>query len=158
MLRTCIRLRTPPVTARFTTPFIWSRYYSSKPTMSHFETSHPESTQGENEWKARPPYRVHEPNEEFHALYEASCHCGQVEYQLSREKPLDSKLCHCTTCQTQHGKFAAPYYQLSLFNFRSCTLPMGGHLPKRRHQLQQGPPLPGMVRSLRKDNRTQTTV
>lgn len=51
----------------------------------------------------RPPYRVHEPNENFPVRYEASCHCGKVQYTLSREEPLDSKLCHCTTCQTQHG-------------------------------------------------------
>jgi hypothetical protein len=61
------------------------------------------STPGINDWKKRAPYRIHEPNEHFNALYEANCHCGRVEYQLNREKPLDSKLCHCTTCQTQHG-------------------------------------------------------
>lgn len=57
------------------------------------------------QWKQRAPYRIHEKNEGFKALYEAACHCGKVRYQLSREKPLDSKLCHCTTCQTQHGMF-----------------------------------------------------
>lgn len=59
--------------------------------------------EGKNEWKKRPPYRVHEPDEHFDVKYEANCHCGRVKYQLSREEPLDSKLCHCTTCQTQHG-------------------------------------------------------
>ena len=57
-----------------------------------------------DQWKFAPPYSMHDPKE-FKARYEASCHCGKVKYQLSREKPLDSKLCHCTTCQTQHGKF-----------------------------------------------------
>lgn len=61
-------------------------------------------TTGLAEWKTRAPYRVHDSNDHFDALYEASCHCGRVKYQLSREAPLDSKLCHCTTCQTQHGK------------------------------------------------------
>ena len=56
-----------------------------------------------DQWKFAPPYSMHDPKE-FKARYEASCHCGKVKYQLSREKPLDSKLCHCTTCQTQHGK------------------------------------------------------
>lgn len=55
------------------------------------------------EWKKRAPYHIHKKSEDFDVRYEASCHCGKVEYQLSREKPLDSKLCHCTTCQTQHG-------------------------------------------------------
>lgn len=60
-------------------------------------------TTGLSEWKQRPPYRIHEPNDKFNALYEANCHCGKVKYQISRKEPLDSKLCHCTTCQTQHG-------------------------------------------------------
>ena len=64
-----------------------------------------ESTKGLSEWKKRAPYRIHEPNDAFDVVYEASCHCGKVKYQLSRAEPLDSKLCHCTTCQTQHGSY-----------------------------------------------------
>lgn len=65
----------------------------------------PGDTEGElNQWKHRPPYKVHDNNANFNARYEASCHCGKVKYQLSREKPLDSKYCHCTTCQKLHGK------------------------------------------------------
>lgn len=58
-----------------------------------------------NEWKFRAPYKVHskDDNGNFKALYEGSCHCGRVQYQLSREKPLDAKYCHCTTCQVLHG-------------------------------------------------------
>lgn len=67
------------------------------------DQSRGESTTGLSEWKKRAPYRVHEPNDNFKALYEANCHCGKVKYQISRKEPLDSKLCHCTTCQTQHG-------------------------------------------------------
>lgn len=63
------------------------------------------STEGElNEWKQRPPYRVHDEAADFKVRYEGSCHCGKVRYQLSREKPLDAKFCHCTTCQKIHGK------------------------------------------------------
>lgn len=63
-----------------------------------------EDVDGEhNEWKFRAPYKVHENEDGFKALYEASCHCGKVKYQLSREKPLDAKYCHCTTCQVLHG-------------------------------------------------------
>lgn len=69
------------------------------------DQSRGESTEGISEWKQRAPYKVHESNDNFKARYEASCHCGKVKYQLSREEPLDSKLCHCTTCQTQHGMF-----------------------------------------------------
>ena len=64
-----------------------------------------ESANGVAEWQKRAPYLIHEPNEEFESKYDAECHCGKVKYQLSREQPLDSKLCHCTTCQTQHGEF-----------------------------------------------------
>jgi hypothetical protein len=68
------------------------------------DQSRGEETTGLSEWKQRPPYRIHEKNEDFDVKYEANCHCGKVRYQLSRREPLDSKLCHCTTCQTQHGK------------------------------------------------------
>jgi len=67
-----------------------------------------ESSTGKHEWKTRPPYSIHQDNDGFEAIYEASCHCGKVQYQLSRDEPLDSKLCHCTTCQTQHGTTSHP--------------------------------------------------
>ena len=56
-----------------------------------------------NEWKFRAPYKVHDNDPNFKARYNGSCHCGKVQYQLSREKPLDSKYCHCQTCQKLHG-------------------------------------------------------
>jgi hypothetical protein len=56
-----------------------------------------ESTTGKNEWKIRAPYRVYDKGENFKVLYDANCHCGRVKYQLSRQEPLDSKLCHCNT-------------------------------------------------------------
>ena len=73
------------------------------------DQSRGESTTGISEWKQRPPYRVHEDNDKFEVKHEASCHCGKVKYQLSRQEPLDSKLCHCTTCQTQHGMYYRPF-------------------------------------------------
>ena len=67
------------------------------------------NTEGEhNQWKFRAPYKVHDNDPSFHARYEASCHCGKIRYQLSRERPLDSKYCHCTTCQKLHGN-APPF-------------------------------------------------
>ena len=59
---------------------------------------------GLDDWKERAPYRIHENTDDFKVRYEASCHCGRVKYQLSREKPLDAKYCHCTTCQRLHGQ------------------------------------------------------
>jgi hypothetical protein len=80
-----------------------ARTYATK--MSPEQQAQEDST-GLNDWKTKAPYRLHDPNEHFEARYEAACHCGKVEYEISREEPLDSKLCHCTTCQTQHGMYA----------------------------------------------------
>ncbi|KAK5126538.1 hypothetical protein LTR08_004666 [Meristemomyces frigidus] len=76
-----------------------------------------------DQWKFRPPYSMHDPKE-FKARYEASCHCGKVKYQLSREEPLDSKLCHCTTCQTQH---AAPFQWAAIFHKEDINFLHGHH-------------------------------
>jgi hypothetical protein len=70
-------------------------------------------------WKKRAPYRIHESNDNFQTRYEANCHCGKVKYQLSREEPLDSKLCHCTTCQTQHGGFLYDHFSEEQFGTSS---------------------------------------
>lgn len=76
------------------------------------------------DWKKRAPYKIHESNEDFKARYEASCHCGKVQYELSREEPLDSKLCHCTTCQTQH---AAPFQWAAIFHKDDINFKDGHH-------------------------------
>ena len=79
------------------------------------------STEGEsNEWKSRPPYSVHENDPNFKVRYNGSCHCGKVQYQLSREKPLDAKYCHCTTCQKIHGMshFMPTTHSSSFHTFR----------------------------------------
>lgn len=60
----------------------------------------------EDQWKYRAPYRIH-GGEDFPVKWRGKCHCGAVQYQLSREKPLASKYCHCTTCQRLHGVSAA---------------------------------------------------
>ena len=73
-----------------------------------------------NEWKYRAPYKVHDNDPNFKVRYRASCHCGKVKYQLSREKPLDAKYCHCRTCQKLHGmKACAP--SPSSANFASVS-------------------------------------
>lgn len=65
-----------------------------------------------NEWKFRAPYKIHDDNADFKAIYEGSCHCGKVQYQLSREKPVSAKYCHCTTCQVLHGTLLEDTYRL----------------------------------------------
>jgi hypothetical protein len=57
----------------------------------------------EDQWKFRAPYKIHEGDSNFDVKWKGKCHCGRVQYQLSREKPLASKYCHCTTCQRLHG-------------------------------------------------------
>jgi hypothetical protein len=35
--------------------------------------------------------------------WEGACHCGRVQYQIKRDKPLAAKFCHCRACQVIHG-------------------------------------------------------
>lgn len=56
----------------------------------------------EDQWKERPPYKIHD-KDKFDVKWKGKCHCGAVQYELSLEKPLASKYCHCTTCQRLHG-------------------------------------------------------
>lgn len=84
-------------------PVVVTRNFNISRKMDADMAKAKESMPEKDYWKTRPPYKIHDKGENFKARYEASCHCGKVKYQLSREEPLDSKLCHCTTCQTQHG-------------------------------------------------------
>ena len=106
---------------------------ASKDHPSQHQQDGGDSTKGKHEWKERPPYSIHQDNSKFDVKHEASCHCGKVKYQLSRDIPLDSKLCHCTTCQTQHGKSPPDMVsgvQLFLFSSvpRSAVLVFSGRL------------------------------
>lgn len=126
--------------ASLITPHITRHYprFSTTPFKMGEDQSRGDETTGISEWKQRPPYRVHDKAENFDVKYEANCHCGKVQYQLSRREPLDSKLCHCTTCQTQHGTshhIPTLTYQSKLTVHSSRPIPMGRHLPQRRHQL-----------------------
>ncbi|KAK5161599.1 hypothetical protein LTR04_004092 [Oleoguttula sp. CCFEE 6159] len=118
---TTVRASTPLLTSRFSPrPSITASYLS----IMDKSQARGESTTGQSEWKTRPPYRIHESNDNFDAKYDASCHCGKVKYQLSREEPLDSKLCHCTTCQTQH---AAPFQWAAIFHKEDINFSHGHH-------------------------------
>ena len=82
------------------------------------------ATSGKHSWKTRPPYQIHLPEEHFEPKYSAACHCGLVSYQISRAEPLDSKLCHCTTCQAQH---AAPFQWAAIFHKTDINFLSGHH-------------------------------
>nr|OQO28918.1 hypothetical protein B0A51_03938 [Rachicladosporium sp. CCFEE 5018] len=92
--------------------------------MSKDQSNESTSTEGIHQWKKNAPYKIHDTGKDFKVRYEASCHCGKVTYQLSREAPLDSKLCHCTTCQTQH---AAPFQWAAIFHKDDINFTKGHH-------------------------------
>lgn len=58
------------------------------------------------DWESQPPYKPASQRPDFVAEHRGSCHCGRVEYSLSRDRPLSSKYCHCRDCQVLHGKAA----------------------------------------------------
>lgn len=78
----------------------------------------------EDEWKTKPPYRIHDKAENFDVKWKGKCHCGAVQYELSREKPLSSKYCHCTTCQRMHG---APFQWAAIFHKTDINFTKGHH-------------------------------
>lgn len=98
----------------------------------------------EDEWKHRAPYTVHKDDADFDTKWKGGCHCGKVKYELSREKPLATKFCHCSTCQRLHGvswNHSTGHKILT----SSGTIPMGGYLPQGRYQLHSRSPRPWLV-------------
>ncbi|KAK3385269.1 Mss4-like protein [Podospora didyma] len=78
----------------------------------------------EDQWKHRAPYRIHDDPQGFDVKWKGKCHCGAVQYQLSRDKPLSSKYCHCTTCQRLHG---APFQWAAIFHKEDVNFTRGIH-------------------------------
>lgn len=120
---------------------------SSAPTSN----PHPsESRPDDHAWETDHPYKKPTPDDDDYnkPAWEGSCHCGRVQYTISREKPLASKYCHCTDCQRMHAVRPFPFPPhpfLSLPLYMSTNrkptppppgpLPMGGHLPQIRPAL-----------------------
>ncbi|RJE27489.1 hypothetical protein PHISCL_00223 [Aspergillus sclerotialis] len=63
----------------------------------------PEHTIDHEQWKHRPPYQIQSDDEFGPVKWRGKCQCGQVTYNLNREKPLNAKYCHCRGCQVMHG-------------------------------------------------------
>ena len=63
------------------------------------------SKSDEDDWTKRPPYSIRSPEEFGPVKWRGKCQCGQVTYQLSRDRPLKAKFCHCRGCQVMHGGF-----------------------------------------------------
>ncbi|KAI9729514.1 MAG: hypothetical protein M1818_008486 [Claussenomyces sp. TS43310] len=84
-----------------------------------------EDIEGEkNQWKFRAPYKVHEKDNSFKSYLEGNCHCGRIKFHLDKKKPLDSKFCHCTTCQVLHG---APFGWTAIFDKDDINFTHGHH-------------------------------
>lgn len=77
-----------------------------------------------DKWKHREPYRIHQADEDFPVKWRGGCHCGRVKFQLSRERPLVSKYCHCNTCQRLHG---APFQWSTIFHKKDINFTHGHH-------------------------------
>ncbi|KUI69574.1 hypothetical protein VM1G_05281 [Cytospora mali] len=95
----------------------------------------------EDEWKHDAPYKIHDSDKDFDVKWEGKCHCGRVKYQLSRDRPLGSKYCHCTTCQRLHG---APFQWAAIFhkediNFTDGIHDIGWYDPSEKSQTHHLP-------------------
>ncbi|KAF9007582.1 Mss4-like protein [Cyathus striatus] len=64
---------------------------------------HHEKRQVHKNQMNRPLNALMEQNKSFKAIYTGSCFCGNVQFEIARDKPLDAKFCHCPTCQRLHG-------------------------------------------------------
>jgi hypothetical protein len=133
--KTIRRIDTPPSYYHYPLTFYFQSFHTSTHKMSPTQSEkdhckncgHKEDeVEGEhNEWKFREPYKVQENSGDFKALYEGGCHCGRVKYQLSREKPLDAKFCHCTTCQVLHGLSNFPISYIPAMLCNTCAMIIG---------------------------------
>ncbi|CAI4216054.1 unnamed protein product [Parascedosporium putredinis] len=102
------------------------------------------------QWTEKPPYIPASQRSGFTSRHRGSCHCGKIQYSLNREEPLASKYCHCSDCQTLHGRRrtvrddGAPFQWAAIFQkddmafdngseglvfYRSATRELGHDLP-----------------------------
>ncbi|CAI7609425.1 unnamed protein product [Penicillium bialowiezense] len=87
-----------------------------------FTNRTPESTLEDEEWKHRSPYTMQTEAEFGPVKWRGSCLCGQVNYILKREKPLNAKYCHCHGCQVAHG---APLQWAAIFHKNEMSFVTG---------------------------------
>ena len=142
-LFTCFR-RIPAVTVSSKSPFAHKRQISNmtKKEDAHQYQSGSSTDRDIDQWKHREPYRVHEKADNFDVKWEGQCHCGKVQYQLSREKPLAAKYCHCTTCQRLHGvsiHLLVDWHD-GVIDHTLGTVSVGSHIPQGRYQLHTRAP------------------
>ncbi|KAL8365444.1 hypothetical protein RB595_004316 [Gaeumannomyces hyphopodioides] len=68
---------------------------------------------GDQDWKTSDPYSTGGPPDGATVHWTGRCHCGRIEYSLTRDKPLQSKYCHCGDCRVLHG---APFQWAAIFH------------------------------------------
>lgn len=103
------------------------QFQEDKPNHQNPQSSSPDDqnrTPDLDAWKERPPYQIHTSANDFKAVWNGKCHCGKTRYQLSRDRPLSSKYCHCTTCQRLHG---APFQWAAIFHKTDINFTQGHH-------------------------------
>jgi len=62
-----------------------------------------------DDWRHAPPYSQRAGA--FVTKYRAQCYCGAVAFEVCSD-PVDSKICHCRSCQSLHG---APFQWAVIF-------------------------------------------
>lgn len=97
---------------------------ANQSTNNHENGDTSTSQSDQDEWKHRPPYQIHRSSDSFQAVWNGKCHCGKTRYQLSRDKPLAAKYCHCTTCQRLHG---SPFQWAAIFHKTDINFTHGHH-------------------------------
>ncbi|KAL4805045.1 Mss4-like protein [Aspergillus unguis] len=104
------RLISTPRTLRFLESHssLYTRHFSYSPSLHK-----PTMAERDPSYKDRAPYQIRSDEEFGPAKWHASCHCGQVTYKISRDKPLNAKYCHCHGCQKTHG---APFQWCVIFH------------------------------------------
>lgn len=142
------------------------------------------STEGKHEWKTRPPYRIHESNDKFDVKY-VLCFALLGWRMLMKTVRLDTRrtviasacIISCRAPNRSIRSYAivrpvkrSTVHLLSSFLLSSSladsylllllsrALPVGRHLPQRRHQLHARPPRLGMVRPVQQIHRARLAL
>ncbi|KAJ6107135.1 hypothetical protein N7523_008458 [Penicillium sp. IBT 18751x] len=82
----------------------------------------PEDTLSSEEWKHRSPYTIQSPEEFGDIKWRGHCQCRKIGFSLKRDKPLNSKYCHCVGCQRMHG---APFQWAAIFHKDDISFDQG---------------------------------
>lgn len=97
------------------------------------------------DWVNQDPYKLPTQEPAFNPVYTGRCLCGDIEFKISRQVPLDAKFCHCRLCQKQHGNHSTLLAHRSTINtafadgLDRSALPVAGIFPQRGHPVHHRP-------------------